>query len=485
MRSRSKLPELATAVVAAIALLVGGCAGERSPDREPAQAQAVPVRSQSPAVAQGAPLDEPAQMVSRNGVLRVELVVERRKVEVGGRKLWALTYNGRYMPPTLRIRPGDKLDLTMKNSLDEFTNLHVHGLHVSPSGNSDNVFVHIRPGETFHYAYQFPKNLAPGTYWYHSHAHTMSAPQVAGGMSGVLIVDGLQQYLPTGLRHITEHVIALKDFQVEGDAVRTKGLHIGAPTNRTVNGQLNPTIRIRPGETQLWRLANISANIYYKLRLQGQRFRVIAHDANPVDRIWTADSLLLAAGTRFDVLVQGGSVGRTQLQTLAYNTGPAGNKFPQATLATLVTEGPSAHPVALPTSPFASTDDLSHAVIAVRRTLVFSENKDGTEFYINGKQFDPNRVDIRSKLNTVEEWTVRNDSNEEHSFHVHVDDFQLMSINGRPHHGHGLQDTASVPAKGRLVIRIHFTNYTGKTVFHCHILNHEDAGMMAVLEIVK
>ncbi|WP_406432691.1 multicopper oxidase family protein [Streptomyces sp. NBC_01589] len=483
MRSRSKLPELATAVVAAIALLVGGCAGERSPDREPAQA--VPVRSQSPAVAQGAPLEEPAQLVSRNGVLRVELVVERRKVEVGGRKLWALTYNGRYMPPTLRIRPGDKLDLSMKNSLDEFTNLHVHGLHVSPSGNSDNVFVHIRPGETFHYAYQFPKNLAPGTYWYHSHAHTMSAPQVAGGMSGVLIVDGLQQYLPTGLRHITEHVIALKDFQVEGDAVRIKGLHIGAPTNRTVNGQLNPTIRIRPGETQLWRLANISANIYYKLRLHGQRFRVIAHDANPVDRIWTADSLLLAAGARFDVLVQGGPAGRTELQTLAYNTGPAGNKFPQATLATLVTEGPSVHPVALPTSPFAPVDDLSHAVIAARRTLVFSENKDGTEFYINGKQFDPNRVDIRSKLNTVEEWTVRNDSNEEHSFHVHVDDFQLMSINGRPHHGHGLQDTASVPAKGRLVIRIHFTNYTGKTVYHCHILNHEDAGMMAVLEIVK
>ncbi|MFI5628680.1 multicopper oxidase family protein [Streptomyces sp. NPDC051664] len=485
MRSRSKLSELATAVVAAIALLVGGCAGERSPDREPAQAQAVPVPSQSPAIAQGAPLEEPAQMVSRNGVLRVELVVERRKVEVGGRKLWALTYNGSYMPPTLRIRPGDKLDLAMKNSLDEFTNLHVHGLHVSPSGNSDNVFIHINPGETFHYAYQFPKNLAPGTYWYHSHAHTMSAPQVAGGMSGVLIVDGLQQYLPTGLRHITEHVIGLKDFQVEGDAVRTKGLHIGAPTNRTVNGQLNPTIRIRPGETQLWRLANISANIYYKLRLQGQRFRVIAHDANPVDRIWTADSLLLAAGARFDVLVQGGPVGRTQLQTLAYNTGPAGNKFPQSTLATLVTEGPSAHAAALPTSPFAPTDDLSHAAIAARRTLVFSENKDGTEFYINGKQFDPNRVDVRSKLNTVEEWTVRNDSDEEHSFHVHVDDFQLMSVNGLPHHGHGLQDTASVPAKGRLVIRIHFTNYTGKTVFHCHILNHEDAGMMAVLEIVK
>jgi FtsP/CotA-like multicopper oxidase with cupredoxin domain len=85
----------------------------------------------------------------------------------------------------------------------------------------------------------------------------------------------------------------------------------------------------------------------------------------------------------------------------------------------------------------------------------------------------------------VEEWTVRNDSNEEHSFHVHTNHFQLMSINGARHHGHGQQDTASIPAKGRLVIRMHFGNYTGKTVLHCHILNHEDEGMMAVLEIVK
>ncbi|MCX4793294.1 MULTISPECIES: multicopper oxidase domain-containing protein [unclassified Streptomyces] len=129
--------------------------------------------------------------------------------------------------------------------------------------------------------------------------------------------------------------------------------------------------------------------------------------------------------------------------------------------------------------------DLSRSAIATRRTVVFSESKDGGKDYINGRRFAPNRVDIRSKPNTVEEWTVRNDTNEEHSFHMHVNKFPLMSINGRPHHGHGLQDTASVPAKGQLVVRIHFRNYTGKTVHHCHILIHEDAGMMAVLEIVK
>jgi suppressor of ftsI len=468
MRSRFNLTCLAAAVTLAITTVSGLAAGP----------------SPSPSVREGSSLRDPPQLVSHNGILRARLLVERRQVDVAGRKLWALTYNGHYMPPTLRIRPGDRLELAMENRLGKYTNLHVHGLHVSPSGHSDNVFVHIHPGQTFHYSYRFPANLASGTYWYHSHAHPMSGPQVAGGMSGVIVVDGLKRYLPLGLRHITEHVIALKDFQVQGDAVKTKDLHISAPTNRTVNGQLNPNIHIRPGEIQLWRLANISANIYYKVHLQGQPFQVIAHDANPVNRIWAADSLLLASGARFDVLVRGGPPGRTQLQTLPYNTGPAGNQFPQATLATLVSEGTPTHPAALPTT-FAPTEDLSHATLAARRTIVFSENKAGTKYYINGKQFDPNRVDVRSKLNTVEEWTVRNDSGEEHSFHVHVDDFQLMSINGRPHQSYGWQDTASIPPKGQIVIRIHFTDYTGKTVLHCHILNHEDAGMMAVLEIVK
>ena len=184
------------------------------------------------------------------------------------------------------------------------------------------------------------------------------------------------------------------------------------------------------------------------------------------------------------MLVRGGPSGRAELQTLPYSTGPAGNQFPQATLATLVSEGTPMPSVALPTT-FAPTEDLSRARVARRRTVVFSENAAGTVFYINGKIFDEKRVDMRAKLGTVEEWTIRNDSNEEHSFHTHTNDFQLMSINGRPHHAHGWQDIASVPAKGTMVIRIRFATYTGKTVFHCHILNHEDGGMMAVLQIVR
>lgn len=436
---------------------------------------------------EGSTLADPPELVSHNGVLNVRLVVERRQVNLAGHALWALTYNGSYMPPTLRIHPGDRMELALENRSGVDTNLHTHGLHVSPSGDADNVFIHVQPGQTFHYSYQFPTTLKPGTYWYHSHMHPETAPQVAGGLSGVIIVDGLTQYLPPELRHLTEHVIALKDFQIDGDAVKTRVLHISAPTNRTVNGQINPTIHIRPGETQLWRLANISANIYYNVGLRGQKFQVIGHDGFPADRVWAADSLLLAAGARFDVLVQGGPPGNTVLETLPYNTGPAGNQFPQATLATVVSGGSPMRAAALPTS-FAPRQDLSNATIAVRRTIVLSETAASnkyTQYYIDGKQFDPNRVDIQSKLGTVEEWTIRNDSNEEHSFHVHTNHFQLMIINGQPHDAYDLQDVATVPAKGQIVIRIQFTDYTGKTVFHCHILNHEDGGMMAVQQIVQ
>ncbi|MFD8157516.1 multicopper oxidase family protein [Streptomyces malaysiensis] len=468
----SRLTRRAAVPLLALATALSSCS---APSPKPA------VRRE---VAPGARLKDPPELVSHNGLLRARLVVQRRKVDVAGRKRWALTYNDRYMPPTLRFRPGDKVELDFVNRVRPYTNLHVHGLHVSPKAPADDVLIHIGAGKTYHYRYRFPQALKPGTYWYHSHAHPISAPQVAGGLAGIIVVDGLERYLPSALQHITEHTIALKDFQVQGDAVKTEGLKIGAPTHRTVNGQLNPTIHIRPGEVQLWRLANISANIYYNLRLRGYRFRVIGRDGFPVDRTFTRDTLLLAAATRFDVLVTGGRPGRTVLETLPYSTGPAGNQFPRAKLATLVSSGKPVARVAMPTT-FAPPEDLSHLPLARRRTVVFSENKAGTEFYINGRQFDPHRVDLRSKLNTTEEWTVVNTSNEEHSFHTHTNHFQLMSVNGVPHHGHSLQDIANVPAKGRMVIRIRFTNYTGKTVLHCHILNHEDAGMMAVLDIVK
>ncbi|MFJ5531882.1 multicopper oxidase family protein [Streptomyces sp. NPDC093261] len=445
-----------------------------------------PAGQDGPAAAGLGPrLQDPPELVSHDGLLKVNLVVERRRVQVGDRRLYATTYNGAYMPPTLRVRPGDRIDLTLTNNIDEDTNLHTHGLHVSPRAPSDDIFLAIKYRQAYHYSYQIPHNQPVGTYWYHSHTDTLSAPQVAGGESGILIVDSLQEYLPASLRGITEHTIALKDFQVQGDSIKTRPLSIGAPTQRTVNGQQTPVITLRPGETQLWRLANIGANIYYRLHLPGTRFHVIAQDGIPVRKVYAQDTLLISAGARFDVLVQAGGSGTARLETLPYDSGPAGNRFPRADLATVVTSGTPMTPATLPTD-FVPHEDLTRAQIAARKTIVYTENKAGTKFFINGRAFDPRRTDFTSTLGTVEEWTVRNDADEAHSFHLHTNDFQLMSVNGKAQPpSRAWYDTVNVPPRGVAVLRVHFTDFIGRTVLHCHILNHEDKGMMSVLDIVR
>ncbi|MCN9241072.1 multicopper oxidase family protein [Streptomyces sp. RY43-2] len=484
-RPNTRFPQAWTTLGLALTVAgLSGGVGQTSPEFYRAAYSSEVEGGQPTTGSAGSLLRDPPELVSRGGVLKAAIVVERRKVQVGDRRLYATTYNGAYMPPTLRVRPGDRIDLTMVNRTDKYTNLHTHGLMVSPRAPADDIFLSIKYGQSYHYRYRLPRDHPTGTYWYHSHADMLSAAQVAGGESGILVVEGLKRHLPPSLRHITEHTVALKDDQVEGDAIKTHPLSVGAATNRTVNGQQNPVIRIRPGETQLWRLANIGANIYYKLHLPGTRFHVIAQDGVPVRRIHTEDTLFVSAAARFDVLVQGGAPGTARLETLPYNTGPAGNQFPQADLATVVTDGPPMHREAVP-SRFAPQEDLSHAKIAARKTMVYTENTAGTVFYINGRTFDPKRTDFTSTLGTVEEWTVRNDSDEDHSFHLHTDHFQLMSTNGKAEDpSHSVYDTVNVPRRGSVVLRVHFTHFTGRTVLHCHILNHEDMGMMAVLDIV-
>lgn len=457
-----------TIVVAAL-VVAAGC-GRATPGR-PGAAPAQPA------------FREPVELVSQNGELRARLVVESRVVRLGGRDVRAMTYNGAYMPPTLRLRPGDRLHLSLENRLDQYTNLHTHGWHVSPSGSSDNVYLRVKPGETFHYIYRLPRNLTPGTYWYRSHAHPYSERQVFAGLSGMIVIEGLDRYLPPGLRNVTERLIALKDFQVRGNAIPTTGIDSDAPTTRTVNGLVNPLISIRPGETQLWRLANISANIGYKVSLRGARFHVLTQDANPVTEVWSADDLPMPPGSRYDVLVQGPPAGRTELVTLPYRTGPAGDSYPERTLATVVSAGQPVPRAAIPEK-FATFEDLTEAKVAEQRTITFSQDERTNRFFINGKEFDRHRIDMRPRLNTVEEWLVRNGSDQEHTLYTPVNDFQVMSVNGTPYRARSWQDTLRLPARGEVVIRLRFRDYLGKYPVRSQILSHGDRGMMANVEVV-
>jgi FtsP/CotA-like multicopper oxidase with cupredoxin domain len=373
------------------------------------------------------------------------------------------------------------VELDLVNCTQERVNLHFHGLHVSPKGRSDNVFRIVEPGATAHYRLEIPPDHEPGTYWYHSHMHGVSDGQVYRGMSGVMIVDGLTELLPEDLRDVEQRVFALKQV---GFTTGDDGTEIPSAAPRrellVVNGQLRPEVTIREGETQLWRLANISADGWFDVQLRGHPFHVIAEDAWPVAEVWEAESLVLPPGKRFDVLVQGGEPGVRELITRRYDQGF--EVFPEETLATVAIGGSGADPADLPDT-MAPFEDLADVAVARERRFDFTIQPKPLAFLINGKAFDHHRVDARPALGTVEEWTLRNPSTEQHPFHIHVNDFQVMSVNGKPYDAKGRQDTVVLPIGGEVVIRIPFQDYDGRFVFHCHILFHEDHGMMAIVDV--
>jgi len=423
---------------------------------------------------------EPPVVASRAGVLRVSLRPASSMVSVGGQRAMLVAYNGLYIPPTLRVHPGDTIRLRLTNALAEPTNLHTHGLTVSPRGNSDNVSLIVAPGQTQHYEIRLPTDHPSGLYWYHPHPHGFSDEQTRNGMSGALIVEGLLDPFPT-LRHLPERLLLLKDLQVENGRVALT--HIGRNTIRTVNGTVNPVIVLRPGETELWRIGNVGADLYYRLTLDGYHFQVVARDGNRRAHLTTVDTLRLSPGARVEVLVTAGAPGVHLLRTGDIDTGPEGNQYAGTVMATVRVAGSPATPVALPQT-LLPVEDL-RGKVTNRRTLVYTESKDGDTLFIDGKTFDMNRTDIRVKLGAIEEWTIRNESDELHTFHIHQGPYQLTEINGVPQPADDHRDIVDVPIRGEVKVVIPFTNPTivGRFVYHCHILSHEDKGMMATIEV--
>jgi suppressor of ftsI len=449
-----------------------------------AQGQGTQVPTTFPTV-QGQPFSEAPSLVSANGVLAIDLRVTATTFTVAGTPISGKAYDGRFIGPTLRVKPGDRIEMTFRNELDQPTNIHFHGFRVSPSGISDNVLRTIPARTTAPVRVDIPPDMEPGTYWYHSHQHGISEDQVMAGLAGVIVVQGEQRYLPADLRGVTERVIALKDLQVRDGAALTANIDSNAATTRTVNGLVNPVLPIQPDETQLWRLANISADIWYRLRAEGMSFKVIGQDGSPMARVTTETTLVLPPGKRYDVLVQGPAAGTYELKTLRFNTGPAGDTYPERTLATVTSAGQPVQPADLPggqSLPALLRPGFAKAKVDRKRRITFSER--GNRFFIDGKQFDHDRVDQRVRLGDVEEWTIKNRSGEQHPFHIHVNQFQVMSVNGRRVPPAGLQDTVPLPVGGTVVIRMRFIEFTGKFPFHCHILNHEDHGMMAIVQVV-
>ena len=445
----------------------------------------------------------PPEISSSDGELRVKLTVAESTVEVAGQWVTTTVYNRSYTPPLLRVRPGDTLHLELDNRSNAPTNEHYHGMNVSPRINadgtaSDDIFVHAAPGTKINYKVAIPSTHNAGLYWYHSHQHGSAEQQVMGGLSGGLLVEGLTEPLQR-LAGIPERVMLLKDIQITPDGRVPADIDSSAPTNRTVNGQTNPTLVIAPGETQLLRIGNLSANLYYRLQLGGHTLYELARDGNRHTQLVASDEILLAPGSRSEVLIQGAAPGIYALKTLDIDTGPQGDTATETILATVVSQGEAREPLALSTVLLPPVEDFRTLPIARKRTITFSESADGNTFFIdsgNGNgpvQFDHNRVDTTIVSGTVEEWTVLNPTGEWHVFHIHQTDFQVVEVDGVPQPFIGHQDNVNVAFQtdgssppGQVKLLIDFRNplMIGKFAYHCHILEHEDGGMMGVAQVV-
>jgi FtsP/CotA-like multicopper oxidase with cupredoxin domain len=424
------------------------------------------------------PLVEPEVRRSVNGVLSTSLSCAYAYRDIGGKRLYLRSYEGG-LGPTLRMKPGETLKIRLTNDFPpnrdlvprdlsrphQFnnTNFHFHGAHCSPSGIADNVMRSMAPGKEYDIEITLPADHTRGTYWYHPHHHGSADVQVASGMAGAIIVEGDFADVPE-IAQARERVMLLA--QVVFDAFSMVEDFVTVfPESSTrflaINGQRRPTIDMRPGEVQRWRLVGSQYQNYMLLELDKHRLNVIAYDGIQLGALQEMKQLLIAPGQRADVLVQAGGPGTYELNAMPFDQVHPMSAGPLARVVVAGEPLPMKLPAALPKPPLEMIRD---SEITCRRTLVLStigdppENDPGGQWQeftlmIDGKTFDPSRIDQRVRLGAVEEWTIRNpDLRDDHAFHIHVNPFQVT-----PRHGAGAPQGQCRPtlALPRLHRRLH------------------------------
>ncbi len=399
------------------------------------------------------------------------------------------TYNGRIPGPTLEVREGDRVIVRFRNDLPEATTVHWHGIHL-PFDADGSPFDPVAPGETRDYVFTVRPGSA-GTYWYHPHPHHHTGQQVARGLYGGIIVRAADDPLPATL---TERLLILSDnrFLADGsldlpDPHSPQG-RIDFENGREgdvlfVSGEVMPTLTIRSGEVQRWRVINTSAGRFYRLALPGHTFLHVGSDGGLFERPVEVQEILLATAERVELLVRGtGQPGsRAVLQVLPYDryipqTRPKDWNQPRNLLTLQYSEEPPLAPVTLPEI-LRPIPALELAQATATRVMVM------TQGMINGQLMDMSRVDVSAPLAATEIWEIENLVGLDHPFHLHGFQFQVLDRNGVEEPFRSWKDTVNVPKHQTVRFIVRYDNHPGKWMFHCHILDHEDHGMMGILEV--
>lgn len=427
-------------------------------------------------------------------------------------------------------------------------NIHYHGTNTSPACGGDQVIrTVINSGQTYTYKIQFPLDEPPGLYWYHPHIHGNSESHVMGGATGALIVDGIEKFFPV-LEGMPQRTLVIRDQQQLGNLPGGPGNCGNGVPNRDVSANDIPVnsfqfsgnlvfflaggLTVPSGEQELWRVANTSADTILDLQViydgVPQTLNVVAIDGVPVNSqdgtgsatmIPTANFRLPPASRlEFVLAMPPAGTASAQMVTSNINTGAEGDCDPLRPLFGIATAGsPSDRAVArgrvLPVRPLPAEGGrrfagVATAPISAQYTVYFQESpaRDATEFYMTvdpqePQVFSPNMPPgITLTQGQVQEWTVQNRTLENHEFHIHQIHFLVVSQNDFPP-GHPVApivnnqylDTIEVPAWSgneadpfpSVTLLMDFTgDITGDFVFHCHILGHEDLGMMNIVRVL-
>ena len=444
------------------------------------------------------------------GKVEVALEARRAAVDVNGASANLITYNGAHPGPLIRVRRDQLLRINFRNELSDddainylghpvrMTNVHTHGLHVSPGDNangthSDNMMVMLAPGESTVYEYDLSKHPAGNLNFYHPHVHGNVSDQMWGGLSAPLVVEDEVQALSA----FSEKVIVLKDITLSGSEPAAHDSHMDYMHGLEggivmVNGQVNPRLAIAPGQVQRWRVVNASTARFYRLSLQDHAMHLVGTDGGLLDKPYQVSELLLSPGERVDILVKASrKSGSYKWFSLPYARGGMGGQQ-QVTLMTLTYSGTKQNQ-SIPAVVDPSARRVSMDLSALPRKQIRLEMGHGG-VAINGITYvdHENCFMTHSETGTWEIWEISNASGMDHPFHHHTNSAQVLSISGGDAGYRNLytttpawKDVTIVPKAGSAELLMPVMDYAGMAMIHCHIIEHEDIGMMGVWHIME
>jgi len=454
-----------------------------------------------PVLPEGAPLRELprlANMATAEGRFEAELMAGAAKARFAdGLDTPILAYNGESPGPVIEVAEGDRVRITFRNAIpNQASTIHWHGMPV-PADQDGNPVDAVASGDGRTYEFTLPEGSA-ASYWYHPHVSRLTAEQVYRGLAGAFLVKPKVGPIPAAYG---DTVLFFTDLRLAADgslpadsmADRMNG-RIG--DHVLVNGQKQPVLTVQPGTRRRFRLFNATNARFLRLTFGDAPMTIIGSDggllAAPVQG---ATEILLSPAERAEVVVAFEKAGSFALRTLSYDHGWMGPGRPDDRDLTLVSvEARGAALTEMPPLPQALRQVPELAASAVRRRFVFGESMTmggpgsmTIAFMINGKTFDMARVDVEMRVGQIELWEIQNPTDMDHPFHIHGTQFQVIEVErndriSRPAY-RAWKDTINV-ARGATVRIAVRQELTGRRLYHCHILEHEDQGMMGIVDVV-